>query len=196
MPQFDESIEPSTQDELDLAKLHALPGGELPEPTWHSVLEVWRESLRPAADEATKPITPKWASKIVSTYQGVGFADMVYFRDQYFAKIQLMLQILLDEIDTDDECLKITSPEEDVAANSQHYRNVIQAWNLELHSWELDWDTTSPHAAVDIAVITEVYHMFFGPMSLTNYLDNIKFEFTEADQEALRQALVDQGGER
>ena len=47
------------------------------------------------------------------------------------------------------------------------------------------------YAAVAGAVTSELHDMFFGATGLTQYLDNIKFEFTEADQRALADSLIE-----
>lgn len=172
--------------EKDLADLAALDG-ELP--NFHTVLEVWREVLRPAATEATKRVTAGWASKMVASYPEVTFADMNEVRDRYYAKIGELNQILLDEIATDSEALTWSTPEEDAAQNAAHYKNLLRDWQIRVLSWELEWDCTDPHAGVELAAISEVHKMFFGQTGLTAFLDNIKLEFTEADQQALANDL-------
>lgn len=81
---------------------------------YHTILEVWREVLRPAASEQTKRITPQWATRVIGTYHGITYADMPAFRELYFGKILHLAGILDDEIASDDECLNLTSAEEDV----------------------------------------------------------------------------------
>lgn len=182
-----ESIEMSDQDERDLEKL--LAEGNPPE--FHPVLEVWREVLKPATELAKEKVTPQWASKMVATYPRVEFADMELMQHLYFAKIGELAEILDAEIATDKDCLTYRTPEEDVEENSDHYKNLLRDWQLAFLQWEMDWETTSPTAPVELAAISEVHKMFFGQTGLTAYLDNIKFEFTEEDQQSLAQALMD-----
>ena len=158
-------------------------------PAYHPVLEVWREVLRPAAAEATKRVTPQWANRIVASYSGIDFADMERVRDSYFGKIAQLGAILEQEIDGDDECLNPATPEEDVAENAHHYKNLLLNWQLQFLQWELEWECTSPDAAVELAAISEVHKMFFSATGVTAYLDNIRFEFTEDDQADLGAAL-------
>jgi hypothetical protein len=160
-------------------------------PKYHTILQVWREVLRPAADEAKKRITPQWANRIVTSYTGVSFGDMADFKDLYFGKIMELDQVLLAEIEADDECLNAATPEEDVEQNTFHYINVLTDWQKTFLSWELDWDCTHPDAALELAAIAEVHKMFFEQTGLVALLDQIKFEFTDADREQLAAELED-----
>jgi hypothetical protein len=181
-----ESIEFTDQDRADLAAL----GVETDEmPTFHPVLMVWREVLKPAAAEATKKVTPQWASRMVASYNGLEYRHMDELRDRYFGKVGDLLAILEHEISTDDECLKYTTPEEDVEHNTTHYLNLLLNWQLAFLSWELEWTCTDEFAVVELAAISETHKMFFGQTGLTAFLDNIRFQYTEADQADLAAAL-------
>lgn len=160
-------------------------------PSFHTVLEVWREVLKPAADEAVKKVTPQYANRITSEYRELAFADMNDFRDSYFAKIAELQEILATEIASDVECLTWATPEEDVENNTSHYLNLLTQWQLAVLGWEIAWECTNADAAIEIAAISEVHKMFFGPTGLTAFLDNIKFEFTEADSAELARVLND-----
>jgi hypothetical protein len=158
---------------------------------YHTILEVWREVLAPAKDEAKKKITPQWANRIVTTYSSMFFGDMGDFRDRYFGKIADLEDILLDEIHSDDECLNMTTPEEDAKENAFHYLNVLINWQKAFLSWELDWDFAAHDAHAELAAISEVHRMFFDPNGLTALLDQIKFEFTDNDRDLLAAELED-----
>ena len=178
-------VEFTEQDQADVAKL--LGGGE--EPSFHTVLEVWREVLVPAKAEAGARIEPQWANRITSSYREIDFADMVEYRDRYFGKILELATILDLEIASDDQCLDYETPEDDAAENEAHYKNLVLLWQMAFQQWELDWDCTAEHAAVELAAISEVHKMFLGQQGLVAYLDQIPFSFTEADQEQLGEAL-------
>ena len=168
-------------------------GGELP--NFHPILQVWREVLKPARDEQARKVSPQYANRMIQSYTGLDFADMNDLRDGYFGKIIELLEILEAEIATDSDCLSYSTPEEDVAENSVHYKQLLTDWQLRFLQWELDWTCTDENAAVEIAAISEVHKMFFGPTGLTAFLDNIRFEFTEADQAELSAALEALRGE-
>jgi hypothetical protein len=155
---------------------------------FNPILKVWREVLKPARTEAQKKPTPQWCSKMVQMYQ-LSYKDCEELRDRYFAKIEELDQILLDEIALDDECLTYATPEEDAEHNSQHYKDLLTAWQLQFLEWELDWNCEDANAAVEIAANSEVHKMFFSNTGLVAFLDNIRFEFTEADQVALSEAI-------
>lgn len=156
---------------------------------YHSILEVWREVLKPAVAERTVKITPQWANRICSSYREINFADVPAFRDEYFDKIEELNDILKVEIATDDECLNVNTAEEDVERNGHHYLNLLIDWQKALLQWELDWGTADERAAVQLAAIAEVHRMFFDNTGLTSLLDNIKFEVSDADRDVLAAAL-------
>jgi cyclopropane fatty-acyl-phospholipid synthase-like methyltransferase len=162
---------------------------EADEAPYHTILEIWREVLKPAIAEANKKITPQWAQRITSSYRELTFKDMDLFRDDYFARIGNLATILDVEIATDDECLNLVSPEEDVQHNGRHYLNLLVDWQKQFMQWELDWECTDPYAAIELASIAEVHRMFFDSNGLTNLLDQINFEVSDADREMLTAAL-------
>lgn len=183
--EFTESIEPADITDSDIHDF--MDGGKLP--SFHAVLQVWQEILKPAEDELNAKVTPQWANRIIQSYPQITYADMVAYRDSYFGKILELSKILDFEISTDDECFNASSPEEDAEFNSHHYKNLLVQWQLAILQWELDWDTEDKHAAVELAAISEVHKMFFGDTGITAFLDNIKFEFNEDDQATLSEAL-------
>jgi hypothetical protein len=187
-----ETADYSDQDKIDLAHLGVNPDDDA---KYHTILEVWREVLRPAAAEAGKKVTPQWANRMLAAYMGLTYADMDAFRDLYYERIGEMLHILEVEIKTDDDALDWATPEEDAAENSAHYKNMLLQWQLAVLAWEMDWNTTDEDAAVQIAVISEVHKMFLGDQGLVAWLENIRFEFTEADQAMLVATLMEFRGE-
>ena len=186
----EDRVELSDEDQADLAQLYAEPSAE-DVPSFHPILEVWAKVLEPAAAEAVKPVTPQWASRMVSEYRELTYRDTLQLRDYYFGKIDALYQLLLDEIASDSDCLSYSTPEEDVAENSHHYKNLLMTWQMLMVQWEIEWDPATDDAAIELAAISEVHKMFFGATGLTAFLDNIKFEFTEADQAQLAEALND-----
>ena len=190
-----EEVVLSEQDEADLHRLHTEPDGIEP-PSFHPILQVWREVLAPAEGEMTKPISPNWANRIVSSYTEITFNDMGEFRTRYFTKLLQLATIIDTEIATDPDCLTYTTPAEDVENNAHHYKNLLMNWQMAVLEWELEWDTMDQWAAVELAAISEVHKMFFGDQGLTAFLDNIGFEFGEDDQQLLVEALEGLRGER
>lgn len=179
--------QPITENPLDDATIEDLMA-EAKGASYHPILQVWREVLRPAHEERNSRITPQWASRLVSTYPGIEYPDVIRFRNLYFSRIVAMLGILEDLIDENPGCLDPTTPEEDVEKNSEHYFQIITDWQIAILQWELEWDCFSD-AAIDIASISEIHKMFFGEQGLTSLLDNIPFEFTDMHRDALALAL-------
>lgn len=102
-----------------------------------------------------------------------------------------MTEILQAIIDADENCLTYTQPEEDLEHNNQNYKNLLLEWQLQMLRWELDWDCTSSDAAIELAAISEIHSQFFGETGLTSFLDNIQFEFNEADQQVVLDAFTE-----
>ena len=104
--------------------------------------------------------------------------------------------VLDNEISTDDQCLTYTEPAEDAKENSHHYKNLLLQWQLMFLQWELEWDPTTPYAAIELGAISEAHKMFFGQTGITAFLDNIGFEYTEDDQQVMQETLAEFRGER
>ena len=149
------------------------------------VLNVWKEILDGSEAVRQERVTPQWANRITTQYKGIYFDAMPLYRDLYYVKIDELRAVLQTEIDSDEECLKYPSIEEDKEHNSYHYMNVIIGWQKAILSWELDWDCTDIDAAIEFAAISEVHKMFFGDTGLTSLLDQINFEFNETAQQLL-----------
>lgn len=159
------------------------------EPSFHPILQIWREVLAPARAARSEQITPQWASRICMKYQEMRFADMPAFRDRYFDKIAELEGILHAVIEADDECLNPATAEDDARENADNYVTVLTQWQFAVLRWELDWDCEDPSAGPELAAISEVHTMFFGDMGLTSLLDQINFEFTDMHRDALALAL-------
>lgn len=162
-------------------------GGEAP--SFHPILKVWSEVLSNADGELNAPITPQWASRITASYRELNFADMPAFRDALFSKLVRYREIVDAVIAADDECLNLHTPEEDLEHNAGHYRDILLDWQLELLGWEMAWECTSPNAATELASLSELHKMIFGEVGITAFLDNIKFQLDQADQDAMAEAL-------
>lgn len=166
------------QDEADLNKL--LDEGVTP--VYHTILEVWKAMLDNADTEITKRITPSWAQRIVASFQDVHFPDMYVFRDRFYGKLQELRDIVVAEISTDDECLKIAKLEEDRELNAYHYRNILMMWQKAFLTWEIDWTPDDEFAGVEIASIAEAHKAIFGDTGLTQFLGSIGFVYDSEDQ--------------
>lgn len=181
-----ESLELTEKDEADLEQLWK--DGEMP--NFHPLLKVWREVLAPArALKGSEKVTPNYAAKMAHTYADVHIRDARRIQQLYYDKLLVLADILDYEISTDDECLNVTTPAEDIEQNTHHYKNLLRDWQLAFLSWELEWDCETEDAAIQLAAISEVHKMIFGDMGIIAHLDQIGFEFTEADQAELAEAL-------
>lgn len=160
---------------------------------YRSLLEIWRAVLEPARDGDMRgdPISPQWATKMVSTYPEIKFTDVLAIHHGVFDMAGALGDLLDEEIATDDECLKVPSAEEDASENAEHYRNILTGWQIYLLTEELAWSPNDEDAAVQLAVLSEVQQMFLGQTGLVAHLDSIGFQFTESDQVELAQRLAE-----
>lgn len=163
-------------------------GGPKP-PGFHTILKVWNEVLKPLQSERGEKVTAGFAQRICTQYREVTYAMMNAYRDLYFDRLERFQEILLAEIESDPECLTYTTPEEDLEHNSQHYKQLLLDWQLELVQWEKDWDCESQDAPIQLAVISEIHKMFFAQDGLVAFLESIQFQFTEHDQAEMQTAL-------
>ena len=159
---------------------------------YRTLLEIWRAVLEPAVagEMRTDPISPQWATKMVTTYPGVSFADVEGIHHGVFDMAADLAQLLEDEIKSDDECLKKATAEEDAEENARHYKDMLAKWQVQLVQEELAWRPSDPDAAVQLAVLSEVQQMFLGEMGLVAHLDSIGFQFTEDDKAELQEHLT------
>jgi hypothetical protein len=166
---------------------------EPPEPEqYRTLLEIWRAVLEPAVTGEMRqdPISPQWAVKMVTTYPGVGFADVDAIHHGVFDLAAELSEILTDEINSDDECLKKASAEEDASENARHYKYLLAAWQVHILQEELTWRPADRDAAVRLAVLSEVQQMFLGETGLVAHLEQIGFQFDDADKDELQQHLT------
>ena len=160
---------------------------------YRTLLEIWGVILEPAGAGKVRdePISPQWATKMVITYPGIGFRDVTAIHYRVFDLAGELATILAEEVASDDECLKKASAEEDAQENAGHYRSLLAGWQIHLLRRELAWSPDDDDAAVRLAVLSEVQQMFLGATGLVAHLDSIGFQFTEADQQALSEQLID-----
>jgi hypothetical protein len=190
MEEFVETIEGPEADVVPLFGDAEATEAEVP--NYHTVLEVWREVLKPAAKLSYEKVTPQYASKMLATYPGLDYPACQDLQDRYYLKIQQLADVLDLEISGDSDCLTFDTPEDDVAENFTHYKSVLFKWQELFLQWELEWGCGDTDAAVELAAISEIHKLFFGPTGITAFLDNIRLELTEADQEELAELLQEQ----
>jgi hypothetical protein len=156
---------------------------------YHTLLEIWLKVLEPAEKLRTSRITPQEASRIVNSYPGMHLRDMDAFRRLFYEKVESFYRILRETVSEDDEALKRTTAEEDAKENRHLYLMVLFSWQHHILLWELEWMYDDPEAAAEMAAISEIHKMFFSDNGITSLLDQIGFEFDDADREALVEML-------
>lgn len=164
---------------------------DAPIPSYNSLLKVFAAVLGGAEEERKSSISPAYAQRITGRYSEIKFADLPRFHDAYFDKIEELHQILLFELSAAGETAEVEDAEEDLAMNSDHYKNLLLQWQLAFQLWELEWSPTSEDAAVDLAATGEAFNMFFGQTGLTQFFGEIGFELTEDDQQLMADTILE-----
>jgi hypothetical protein len=196
MSEHDQTLDDTAFDISDVDIEQFVEQGASEPPSYHTILQVWREVLKPAASEKDEKVLPEFAHKITSSYREVNYADMPAYVDRYFSKILELAGVVEAQIATDEDCLSHTEAAEDVEHNSHHYRRIITDWQLHILDWEIEWDCTDPLAGVELAAISEVQKLFLGAQGMAAYLDQIGFRFTEADKAALLEELEERKNQK
>lgn len=168
--------------------LSGMPEATAPAP-YRTLLELWRALLEPARSMLDDKISPQWATKIVTSYPEIRFHDTVAVHRGIFELSAQLGDVLDVEIDSDDECLKKANAVEDAEENWAHYVNLLTDWQIVLLREELAWSPSDLDASIKLAVLSEVQQMFLGPQGLAPHLDQIGFQFTDDDRQALAESL-------
>lgn len=156
---------------------------------YNAILKVWKSILDSTENVRKESINPAWAVKITTSYPQLCFADLPHYQTLLYDKIDQLRSALQVEIDTDEECLKVVSAEDDLQQNYNHYLNLLILWQKLVLTWELEWNCEDPDAAVDLASIADTHKMFFSNEGLVALLEQIKFEFTDEIQAMLSKEL-------
>lgn len=157
---------------------------------YRTLLEIWRAVLEPSKNMSTEPVSLQWASKMVQTYPEIRYKDVEDIHAGVFAVSAELLEKLNEIIASDDEALKKANAKEDAEENASLYRQALIDWQVYFIERELAWRPSHPDAAVELAILSEVQQMFLGQTGLVAHLDSIGFQYTEADQAELSEALI------
>lgn len=173
------------------AEVHSITDATPPAAPYNSLLRVFDTILSGAEAEREESISPAYAQRIVGRHVEVRFKDMVAFHEVYFNKIAELYEILKIEIAAAGDNVEAADAEEDVALNSEHFKNLLLQWQLAFQSWELEWHPMQKNAAVDLAATSEAFTMFFGQTGLTQFFGEINFNLDEDDQRFMAEALIE-----
>lgn len=187
MTEHTPEVEFSEQDEKDLSTLL----GEAAEAKYNPVLRIWKEVLSDDNLDHGARVTIPWSNAVIGKYNGMSFALMPAFVERYIEIMRSLADELREEIASDDDCLDWHTVDEDIEENGGHYRALLTTWQKKILLWETAWDCTHADAAAHVAALGEASAFFFGENGLTGHLSTIGFEFTEADQAALAEALME-----
>ncbi len=174
-----------------------LDAGEQPEAESHrTILEVWREVLKPAVTmKDTEIPAPNYAMAMCGQYPDVHVWDAVKIHRGYCQHLIDVADILEAEIESDPVCLDQSTAEDDATENRGHYLNVLLLWQQYFHQHELEWDCLDAESPVQLASFGEAFKTVFGGPGregITDYLNSIPLEMDDADRQLIADALDEQ----
>lgn len=173
-----ENIEMTAADEAELQDLL----GEKP-PTPRTLLETWREVLTSIESVKAQRVEPGLANRIVSVWPKLSYQDTVRYHEIYHDLLLEMRAILETEISVDPDCLK--NVDDDAVENRARYVNLLLCWQVQAMRWEHEWDAADPESHIRLAAIGDAHAFMLSQNGLIAHLEQIGFQFTDADREAM-----------
>ena len=160
-------------------------------PEYHTILKVWQTTLEPAPREALKKPSADWAAIIVSKWPFLRFQEVVDVHKHYF-RIMSDMQAIFDEVIANDKYdLDLKTIEDDIETNREAYIEVLKGWQKGLIQEQINWDASEKDAGPKIAALGEAQQQMLGKNGLVSYLGVINMPFSEEEQTAMTQELID-----
>lgn len=154
----------------------------------HTLLEVWNEMLKSIEVVEAQPIGMQYALRVAANNMQMTIQDVPEYVKLYHACSKELRDILGAEIASDPDCFKRV--EEDGVLNRHHYLNLLIGWQRQIVLWERAWNPADANAHIKVAAYSDVHSFFLGKTGLVSHLDQIGFEYTSDDAEAVMQAVV------
>lgn len=133
-------------------------------------------------------VTPQLATRITGQYR-LDYKDLDDYLQLFNSYIIQAIHRLQEVFEGVNDKL-ITSAEEDVAELGDRYTQLISVWQTDAYQRELDWDTLSKNAGIQIAAMSEFHNMFFSDTGALAMLDQIGYELSEDDRDALEAEII------
>lgn len=183
----------NAKDQADLDLL-----GSTNEPM-RTLLEIWRNVLGNIEAERGGRVSPAAANQLVNIWPKLTFADVSVYTNAYYDYLLDLRDILDAEIAKDKKAFKHTAPRRpdgtldpdgDAIKNGPRYRELLAAWQERIILWEHQWDSDAADAAARVAAIADATAFYVGPQGLVANLDDIGFQLTDDESEAIRTRLA------
>lgn len=186
-----------TPEDMSAIAASLAEGGEAPKMN-HTILRVWKEILGSIESGAADKISPALAVRILQRWDRLDFADLQLYWELYHRRLTELRGDLHEVIDADPECFERV--EDDAIDNRDLYDQIIFLWKLRTRQWELSWDVSGRHAAIEMAALADAAEFVAGQHGIIEQLmqPQVGFEWTELDeirlQEKLDEALAEATG--
>ena len=163
---------------------------EIPEPSYHSVAEVWLRVLEANESVREGGVNMTAAASLTQSYPHLTFQDCYPVHERFHTIMSGMLDILEGVLAGRAHAFSVDNPVDDLELNRQLYIDLLREWQKELVSLELMWSPVFPDAAIQFAAFHLAYKFFFDPSTgLVNHLESIKLTLTEDERNELAEAL-------
>lgn len=179
-------IELSEADKNDIEEMFA------EEPTQRTVLEVWTKLLESIDVSALDKVSIHAANRIVMQWPQLRFSDLPKYNTRYHEIFILMRDVVAEQVALHPDAFENVS--DDAVANHGAYVEIIFGWQAVILKLEHEWDASDPDCAIELAAIADVSSAVVGNQGLVEHLSQIRFQFDEAQQEAVTLRLQEYQG--
>ena len=161
----------------------------VPEPTKRTLLEVWQHIFSNIEGSEKRAMNMQSSAQLISKYPFLEFKDVEPYLYEFNSRLIEMREVLEAEIALDPEAFKHV--EDDAEHNHHHYLNLLTQWQVLLEEWEKEWHPSDGSAEIEFAAIMECHAFVLGQNGLLPHLDQIGFDLTEDENEAVIDAVMD-----
>ena len=179
----------STQEITELMDMESIVNDEGLVRMERTLLELWQAVLSEeniAAGEK-EPITIGTALRVISRYPELKYADIPEYMTVYYACLRWFASVLDNEIESNPGCFEHV--EDDAVENKPLYLNLIVLWQQLVLEWEAGWNPLREDAAVLVAAYADARAFVLGQEGMLGHLDQIGFEYSEADSISVAEAV-------
>lgn len=160
------------------------------DPTYHSILEVWRNMLDPEHQDRGRAPTPDWCAVLIARWPFLRFADCGIVQAEYFRIFDNVHAVLAQVFEDNPQAFEAETREEDIE-NKELYVFLLKEFQKALFVTQSEWSFDDPEAGAKMAALGEAQQQILGKDGLASYLGVIGLPFTQEEQDAMNQELTE-----
>ena len=173
-------------DDAEAIVANAMEEVEAPK---HTLLESWRELLKVIELAMAERPQIGYCSQVMAKHPQIKVCQVERYHRDYHERLLALRAVLLDEIESDPECLKRL--DDDAEGNRHHYLNLLVNWQKLVYQWENEWDCTANDANITMASIPDAARFVLGSQGMVGHLGAIGFRITEEDAALIQAAVIE-----